>query len=91
MQLTGSAAQVIYFLSGLTCDDENFINKAGAQVVSCVRHMSYILLCDALCRGCSPAYLISSQRSYLSADPAGQQTEPHLYKLCQSAKSFTCV
>ena len=24
--------QVVYFLAGLTCDDENFINKAGAQV-----------------------------------------------------------
>ena len=26
------SAQIVYFLAGLTCDDENFINKAGAQV-----------------------------------------------------------
>jgi len=32
--------QVVYFLAGLTCDDENFINKAGAQVCCTVPHVS---------------------------------------------------
>ena len=28
-----SKAPIVYFLSGLTCNDENFITKAGAQVL----------------------------------------------------------
>ena len=32
LHTNATGAQIIYFLAGLTCDDENFINKAGAQV-----------------------------------------------------------
>jgi S-formylglutathione hydrolase len=29
--LPRGCAQVLYWLSGLTCNDENFVTKAGAQ------------------------------------------------------------
>ena len=34
--------QVLYYLSGLTCTDDNFIQKAGAQRVAALRGVALV-------------------------------------------------
>ena len=47
---TGAKVPVLYWLSGLTCSDENFMQKAGAQ-----RLAAELGYCDC-CAGYQPAW-----------------------------------
>lgn len=46
----GRPSQVLYFLSGLTCDDQTFIVKSNAQR-SAAEHGIALVVCDTSPRG----------------------------------------